>query len=102
MLIAAALIAVVVPGAVINDFGFLSMGLRAAVVFCPLCAALFFPGKVDRRWAIAAIIAGPVMVLAGELMGVPFDSLFLGLAAALVLIVLGGLLGGRNRSSLAA
>lgn len=89
-------------GDLILQFGFMSMGLRAAVVFCPLCAALFFPGKVDRRWAIAAIIAGPVMVLAGELMGVPFDSLFLGLAAALVLIVLGGLLGGRNRSSLAA
>ena len=77
-------------GDLILQFAFMSMGLRAAVVFCPLCAALFFPGRVNRRWAIAAIVAGPLMVLVGELLGVPFDSLFLGLAAALVLTVLGG------------
>ncbi len=83
-------------GDIILQFAFMSMGLRAAVVFCPLCAALFFPGKVDRRWALAAIIAGPVVVLAGNLMGLPFDPLFLGLAASLILVLLGGLFN-RNR-----
>ena len=89
-------------GDLILQFAFMSMGLRAAVVFCPLCAALFFPGRVNRRWAIAAIVAGPLMVLVGELLGVPFDSLFLGLAAALVLTVLGGLLGGKRTAGLSS
>ena len=76
-------------GDLILNFAFMSMGLRAAVVFCPMTAALFFPGKVDRRFAIAAIIAGPVFVLVGKLIGLPFDPLFLGLAVALVLTLLG-------------
>ena len=76
-------------GDVILQFAFMSMGLRAAVVFCPLCAALFFPGKVDRRWALAAIIAGPIVVLIGNFLSLPFDPLFLGLIAGLILVVLG-------------
>ena len=76
-------------GDLILNFAFMSMGLRAAVVFCPMTAALFFPGKVDRRFAIAAIIAGPVFVLVGKLISLPFDPLFLGLAVALVLTLLG-------------
>ena len=76
-------------GDVILQFAFMSMGLRAAVVFCPLCAALFFPGKVDRRWALAAIIVGPIVVLIGNFVGLPFDPLFLGLIAGLILVVLG-------------
>ena len=76
-------------GDVILQFAFMSMGLRAAVVFWPLCAALFFPGRVDRRWALAAIIAGPVAVLIGNFLSLPFDPLFLGLAIGLVLILLG-------------
>ena len=92
VLIAAALIAVVVPGAVINDFGFLSMGLRAAVVFFPLTCAMAFPGRVDRRWVLVSIIAGPVAVLVGNLANLPFDSLFLGMLVSFVLILLGGIL----------
>ena len=76
-------------GDLILNFAFMSMGLRAAVVFCPMTAALFFPGKVDRRLAIAAIIAGPVFVLIGNLIGLPFDPLFLGLAVALILVLIG-------------
>ena len=76
-------------GDLILNFAFMSMGLRAAVVFCPMTAALFFPGRVDRRFAIAAIIAGPVFVLVGKLIGLPFDPLFLGLAVALVLTLIG-------------
>ena len=92
VLIAAALIAVVVPGAVINDFGFLSMGLRAAVVFFPLTCALAFPGRIGRKWVLASIIAGPVAVLLGNLAGLPFDPLFLGMLVSLVLMLLGGVL----------
>ncbi len=76
-------------GDTILTFAFMSMGLRAAAVFASLCAALFFPGRVDRRWAVASIIAGPVAVFVGKLVGLPFDSLFLGVGLGLVLIALG-------------
>ena len=76
-------------GDTILGFAFMSMGLRAAVVFAPLCAALFFPGRVDGRFAVAAIVAGPVVVLAGNLLSLPFDPLFIGIAVALLLVILG-------------
>lgn len=89
VLLAAALITAVVPGAVINDFGFLSMGLRATVVFFPMCAALFCPGRIRPGWALASIAAGPAAVLAGNLAGLPFDPLFLGLLANAILMGVG-------------
>ena len=69
----------------------MSMGLRAAAVFAPLCAALFFPGKVDRYWAIASIILGPIAVFIGKLVGVSFDPLFIGIAVSALLILGGGI-----------
>lgn len=76
-------------GDTILSFAFMSMGLRAAAVFAPLCAALFMPGKVDKRFALASIIAGPVMTLVGELINLPLDSLFLGIGAGILLIAAG-------------
>ena len=78
-------------GDLILGFAFMSMGLRAAAVFAPLCAALFFPGKVDPRFAVVAIITGPVAVLVGKLAGLPFDPLFVGIAVSVVLMVCGGI-----------
>ena len=78
-------------GDMILSFAFMSMGLRAAVVFAPLCAALFFPGRVSHKFAVAAIIAGPVGVLVGKLIGLPFDPLFLGIAVSIALIILGAI-----------
>ena len=78
-------------GDAILGFAFMSMGLRAAAVFAPLCAALFFPGRVDHRWAVAAIIVGPVAVLIGNFMSLPFDPLFIGIAVAILLILVGAL-----------
>ncbi len=78
-------------GDLILGFAFMSMGLRAAAVFAPLCAALFFPGKVDRYWAIASIILGPIAVFIGKLVGVSFDPLFIGIAVSALLILGGGI-----------
>ena len=78
-------------GDTILTFAFMSMGLRAAAVFASLCAALFFPGRVDKKWAVASIIAGPAAVFAGKLAALPFDSLFLGVGVGIVLIVLGAI-----------
>lgn len=83
-------------GDTILSFAFMSMGFRAAAVFASLCAALFFPGKVSRRWAVASIIAGPAAVLAGKLMGLPFDSLFLGIGVGIALILVGAAVKARS------
>lgn len=97
VLAAAGGITAVIPGAIINDFGFLSMGLRGAVVFVPLTFALFYPREVDRRLVWAAIVTGPCAVLAGELSGaLPFDPLFLGIGAALILMLIGALVARRR------
>lgn len=87
-------------GDTILTFAFMSMGLRAAAVFASLCAALFFPGRVDRRWAVASIIAGPVAVFAGKFVNLPFDSLFLGVGVGVVLIVLGAVFKKRAEKSI--
>lgn len=79
-------------GDMILDFAFMSMGFRAAAVFAALCAALFFPGRVSRPWAVASIILGPVAVLVGKLAGLPFDSLFLGVGVGILLIAVGALI----------
>ena len=76
-------------GDMILNFAFMSMGLRAAATFAPLCAALFFPGKVNHKLAVVSIISGPVMVLIGKLAGVPFDSLFLGIGVSFLFLIVG-------------
>ena len=89
ILVAAVIVAVLVPGAMINDFGFLSMGLRGAVVFLPMCGGLWLKGKIPSRYALASIFAGPIAVLAGNFLPLPFDSLFLGMAVCLVILAVG-------------
>jgi SSS family solute:Na+ symporter len=95
ILVVAAVVAILVPGAMINDFGFLSMGLRGAVVFLPMCGGLWLKGKIASRYALASVIAGPVAVLVGNFLSLPFDSLFLGMAVCLVIMAV-GLVAGRS------
>lgn len=96
VLAASAVIACVVPSATINDFGFLSMGLRGAVVFIPLTCALFFPGRMDRRFALLCTLGGPLGVLAGKLLNASVDPLFIGMGIALVFALLGCTVGRRK------
>ena len=84
VLLCAALIAVSVPGPVINDFGFLSMGLRGAVVFVPMTFALFCKAPISEKLVLCSVIGGPLAVLLGSLLSLPFDSLFLGMAVSLL------------------
>lgn len=76
-------------GDIILQFAFMSMGLRAAVVFMPLLGALWLPGRADSRWILASIVLSPAAVFAGKLLGLPFDSLFLGMAVSAVCFVCG-------------
>ena len=98
ILVAAVIVAVLVPGAMINDFGFLSMGLRGAVVFLPMCGGLWLKGKIPGRYALVSIFAGPIAVLAGNFLPLPFDALFLGMAVCLVILAV-GLAAGKHNSA---
>jgi hypothetical protein len=70
-------------GDIIMNFSFLSMGLRGAVIFVPMTFALFAKGRVAWPWALASVIAGPLAVIAGNVAGVPFDPLFIGIGVNL-------------------
>jgi SSS family solute:Na+ symporter len=81
-----------VPGAVINDFGFLSMALRAAVIFVPFSCALFMKGKIVKKCAIVSIIAGPATVIAGNLLAIPFDPLVIGILVCAAVMAAGAVI----------
>lgn len=78
-----------VEDSLINDLGFLSMGLRAAVVFVPLCCCLWLKGRIAPKWAKLSILLGPAGVVAGKLLGLPFDSLFLSILLCALTMLLG-------------
>ena len=74
----------------IMQYNFLSMGMRCCVLFLPMCAALFLPGKISPRFAIASIVLGPISLLVGKLaLTLPFDCIFLAMAVCGVLMILG-------------
>jgi len=74
----------------ILKWSFMSMGLRGATVFAPLCATLFMKGKVKSNYAIASMIASPISVMLGKaFLPQSFDPLFLGIAIGFLLIILG-------------
>ena len=50
-------------GTLILQWSFLSMGLRGAVAFGPLCTALFLKNRIPGSFALASMIAGPAVVL---------------------------------------
>ncbi len=93
-------------GDTILNFAFMSMGLRGATIFAPLCFLLWAKGRVGKHWAQAAIIVGPIIVLLfgtvpplqGLLHG--WDSLFPGIIAALLIMWIGFLRGKRSRQTI--
>lgn len=76
-------------GGVILTFGFLSMGLRAAVLLVPMLCALFLPGRMRPGFAIASSAAGLACMAASWAIGLPFDPLFAGMAASVASAVVG-------------
>lgn len=77
-------------GDIILQFTFMSMGLRGAVVFLPLSCALWLPGRISKRYAMAAVTAGPLVVLIFGLWKVlPFDPLFAGVAVSALIMAAG-------------
>ena len=77
-------------GSLILQWSFMSMGLRGAALFIPFCGALFLKGRVDSFWVVAAIVAGPVVMLAGKLFLPPAaDPLLLAVFASGFFVLLG-------------
>lgn len=100
LLFIATLCSLALPGTMINDLGFLSMGLRGAVIFIPFTFALFAAGKASSIWANIAVFAGPLAVLGGNAIGLPFDPLFAGIVAALLCMVIGMIVRARQKKRL--
>ncbi|TYP58496.1 sodium:solute symporter family protein [Thermosediminibacter litoriperuensis] len=74
----------------ILKWSFMSMGLRGATVFAPLCAALFMPGKVNSKLAVSAMVVGPLSVFFGRfLLPESVDPLLPGIIITFVLIAIG-------------
>lgn len=81
----------------ILKWSFMSMGLRGATVFAPLCAALFLQGKVRPVMAVCSMIFGPLSVLLGKiLLPESIDSLYLGIAVSFTFIIIGLILEKRD------
>lgn len=85
-------------GDMILNFAFMSMGLRGAVVFVPLCCALWQPGAVNWRYALLSVAVSPALVLIfGAFFAdtVSFDPLFIGVFCAICIMGFGRL---KNRA----
>ena len=102
VLAAACLLSTGSLGDTILQFAFMSMGLRGSVVFVPLICALWLPGRVDKKFAVASIVVSPILVLIFGLVGnLPFDSLFIGILASLVIMGVGLAVSRKKPSTLA-
>lgn len=75
-------------GSAILSWGSMSMGLRAVVLLAPMTTALFLPGRIRPAAAIASSTIGVLVMLPARGLPLPFDTLFLGLLAAVLIILI--------------
>ena len=88
-LIIAAFIANNFTASAINDLGFLSMTLRASVVFMPLTCALWLKKRISRRFILASIILSPLIAIMGALFNFPLEPLYIGMSVSVLCCVIG-------------
>ena len=98
VLLAAVAVTVSLPDSLINDFGFLSMGFRASVLFLPMTAALWLPGRISGRFILLSMILSPCAVILAKILSLPGDPLMWGMAASLLLCGLGLLVCNKKRA----
>ncbi len=99
ILVCAALLSSGNMGTLILGWSFMSMGLRGATAFGALTMALFFPGRIDKKFAISSMILGPTFVLVGKYILPPsLDPLFFGVGCSLVVLVIGVFFGKKNKN----
>lgn len=88
-LVIAVTVSNLMPINAINDLGFLSMTLRASVVFMPLLCALYFAGKVRPSAVIASVILSPTLAIIGSLIGIPVEPLVTAMSVSVICCVIG-------------
>jgi SSS family solute:Na+ symporter len=72
------------------EWNFLSMGLRGAGTFFPLTAALFLPGRISGRAALASMLAGTLVAFLWKFVfPAGLDPLYPGLVSSLIILALG-------------
>lgn len=89
VLLLAALLAAGEVGSLILQWSFLSMGLRGAVAFVPVCFALFFSGRLPAKCAAFSMIAAPTVSMLSFFFVKEIDPLFPGMAVSLLICLLG-------------
>lgn len=80
--------AIMIPGAMINDLGFLSMGLRGTVVFVPLTIALYFKGGFRPRAIETSMIAGPSALIISHFVDIG-EPLIIGVSVSIIICLIG-------------
>ena len=98
VLLAAVAVTISLSDSLINDFGFLSMGFRASVLFLPMTAALWLPGRINGRYILLSMILSPGAVILAKLISLPGDPLLWGMAASLLLCGMGLLMSNEKRA----
>lgn len=76
-------------GSMILGWSFLSLGLRSAVAFFPLNAALFCKGKIPSGYVMAAMFLAPVTSIFSKLFITGIDPLFPGMAISFLILFVG-------------
>ncbi len=92
IIIGGSLLCYVNLGGYILNWSFLSMGLRGAVSFCPLIAALFCKKQIEERYALASMISGALFTFIGKfVLPSNIDPVFLGILASFAVMGIGSI-----------
>ena len=86
MALALAVVLISSGDVLIQNWSYLSFGLRGATVFFPLFAVIFLKGKISPLGGTIAVIAAPAIVIAGSLLQTALNPLYPGLAASLLIL----------------
>ena len=70
-------------------WNYLSMALRGGGIFLPLTLAIFCPGRLSPRWAIASMLLSTAAAVAAVVAGSAIHPLFIGLIVSAALILPG-------------
>lgn len=74
----------------ILEWGFVSMVFRAAPIFIPVTAAMFFKDRINPKSGFYSVIAGPIAAGAWILLGFEkLSSIYIGLAVSLIILLIG-------------
>ncbi|MEN6412954.1 MAG: sodium:solute symporter family protein [Veillonellales bacterium] len=101
VMIIASLIALLNLDSQVLFWNYMSMALRGGGVFLPLSIAIFTPGRLTKKWAVASmILSTAASIAAATVFHLPIDPLFIGITVSAAVIMLGLILGNINQKNL--